>query len=151
MQHLTVFVLACFLGFQVIWNVTPALHTPLMSVTNAISGIIVIGALLQIGNGIVAGQGARGCLGADRDDQHLRRLLGHAPHAEDVPTGLTRSSWRSATSSSRTSAPRTLHPEPRRLEQAGDRAARQRLRRARHGDRDRGHRATALQSAASSC
>ncbi len=51
MQHLTVFVLACFLGFHVIWNVTPALHTPLMSVTNAISGIIVIGALLQIGNG----------------------------------------------------------------------------------------------------
>jgi NAD(P) transhydrogenase subunit alpha len=50
MQHLTVFILACFVGFHVIWNVTPALHTPLMSVTNAISGIIVIGALLQIGS-----------------------------------------------------------------------------------------------------
>jgi NAD(P) transhydrogenase subunit alpha len=48
MAHLTVFVLACFVGYQVIWNVTPALHTPLMSVTNAISGIIVIGALLQV-------------------------------------------------------------------------------------------------------
>lgn len=48
MSHFTVFVLACFIGYQVIWNVTPALHTPLMSVTNAISGIIVIGALLQI-------------------------------------------------------------------------------------------------------
>ena len=48
--HLTVFVLACFIGYHVIWNVAPALHTPLMSVTNAISGIIVIGALLQIGN-----------------------------------------------------------------------------------------------------
>ncbi len=48
MQHFTVFVLACFVGYQVIWNVTHALHTPLMSVTNAISGIIVIGALLQI-------------------------------------------------------------------------------------------------------
>ncbi|MDH3637180.1 MAG: Re/Si-specific NAD(P)(+) transhydrogenase subunit alpha [Gammaproteobacteria bacterium] len=48
MAHFTVFVLACFVGWQVIWNVTPALHTPLMSVTNAISGIIVIGALLQI-------------------------------------------------------------------------------------------------------
>ena len=48
MGHLTVFVLACFVGYQVIWNVSPALHTPLMSVTNAISGIIVIGALLQI-------------------------------------------------------------------------------------------------------
>ena len=48
MSHLTVFVLACFVGYQVIWNVTPALHTPLMSVTNAISGIIIIGAILQI-------------------------------------------------------------------------------------------------------
>jgi NAD(P) transhydrogenase subunit alpha len=47
--HFTVFVLAIFVGYQVVWNVTPALHTPLMSVTNAISGIIVIGALLQIG------------------------------------------------------------------------------------------------------
>ena len=48
MSHFTVFVLACFVGYQVVWNVTPALHTPLMSETNAISGIIVIGALLQI-------------------------------------------------------------------------------------------------------
>jgi NAD(P) transhydrogenase subunit alpha len=48
MAHFTVFVLACFVGYMVIWNVTPALHTPLMSVTNAISSIIVIGALLQI-------------------------------------------------------------------------------------------------------
>jgi len=48
MTHFTVFVLACFVGYMVIWNVTPALHTPLMSVTNAISSIIVIGALLQI-------------------------------------------------------------------------------------------------------
>ena len=48
MAHFTVFVLACFVGYMVIWNVTAALHTPLMSVTNAISSIIVIGALLQI-------------------------------------------------------------------------------------------------------
>ncbi|MGI9319376.1 MAG: Re/Si-specific NAD(P)(+) transhydrogenase subunit alpha [bacterium] len=48
MNHFIVFVLACFVGWQVVWNVTPALHTPLMSVTNAISGIIVIGALLQV-------------------------------------------------------------------------------------------------------
>jgi len=48
LAHFTVFVLACILGYMVIWNVTPALHTPLMSVTNAISGIIVIGALLQV-------------------------------------------------------------------------------------------------------
>ena len=48
MAHFTVFVLACFVGYMVIWNVTPALHTPLMSVTNAISSIIIIGALIQI-------------------------------------------------------------------------------------------------------
>ncbi|NET32176.1 MAG: Re/Si-specific NAD(P)(+) transhydrogenase subunit alpha [Cyanothece sp. SIO1E1] len=48
LSHFTVFVLACFVGWQVIWNVSPALHTPLMSVTNAISGIIIIGGMLQI-------------------------------------------------------------------------------------------------------
>ena len=48
MSHFTVFVLACFVGYQVIWNVSASLHTPLMSVTNAISGIIVIGALVEI-------------------------------------------------------------------------------------------------------
>ncbi|MDP2398138.1 MAG: Re/Si-specific NAD(P)(+) transhydrogenase subunit alpha [Burkholderiales bacterium] len=46
--HFTVFVLACFIGYMVVWNVTPALHTPLMSVTNAISSIICIGALVQV-------------------------------------------------------------------------------------------------------
>ncbi len=46
--HLTVFVLACFVGWQVVWNVTPALHTPLMSVTNAVSGIILIGGMLKV-------------------------------------------------------------------------------------------------------
>jgi NAD(P) transhydrogenase subunit alpha len=48
LAHFTVFVLACFVGYMVIWNVTPALHTPLMSVTNAISSIIAIGALVQV-------------------------------------------------------------------------------------------------------
>ena len=48
LSHFTVFILACFVGWQVIWNVSPALHTPLMSVTNAISGIIIIGGILQI-------------------------------------------------------------------------------------------------------
>ena len=46
-QNITVFVLAIFVGYHVVWNVTPALHTPLMSVTNAISGIIIVGAMLQ--------------------------------------------------------------------------------------------------------
>src|SRR5687767_14652894 len=53
--HFTVFVLACFVGYMVVWNVTPALHTPLMSVTNAISSIIAIGALVQISPGTAGG------------------------------------------------------------------------------------------------
>jgi H+-translocating NAD(P) transhydrogenase subunit alpha len=63
LSHLTVFVLACFVGWQVIWNVSPALHTPLMSVTNAISGIIIIGGILQLGTGS-AGFSATTILGA---------------------------------------------------------------------------------------
>ena len=51
MAHFTVFVLSCFVGYMVIWNVTAALHTPLMSVTNAISSIIIVGAILQISSG----------------------------------------------------------------------------------------------------
>lgn len=46
---LTVFVLACFVGYYVVWRVTPALHTPLMAVTNAISGIIIVGAIIALG------------------------------------------------------------------------------------------------------
>ena len=90
--RLSIFVLAVFVGYYVVWSVTPALHTPLMSVTNAISSVIVVGALL----------GGRG--GADRKRQrhdsgaglrlrrahvcirqHLRRLPGHPAHAGDVP------------------------------------------------------------------
>jgi len=51
MQHFIVFVLAVFVGFQVIWNVSHALHTPLMAITNAISSIIILGAIMQIGSG----------------------------------------------------------------------------------------------------
>lgn len=54
LTHLTVFILASFLGWKVIWDVTPALHTPLMSVTNAISGIIIIGGMLQISGDITS-------------------------------------------------------------------------------------------------
>lgn len=46
-QNITIFVLAIFVGYHVVWNVTPALHTPLMSVTNAISGIVIVGAMIQ--------------------------------------------------------------------------------------------------------
>ena len=48
LSHFTVFILACFVGWQVVWSVKPALHTPLMSVTNAISGIILVGGMLQL-------------------------------------------------------------------------------------------------------
>jgi H+-translocating NAD(P) transhydrogenase subunit alpha len=47
MQNITIFVLAVFVGYHIVWNVTSALHTPLMSVTNAISGIVIVGAMLQ--------------------------------------------------------------------------------------------------------
>ena len=92
--HFTVFVLACFVGYMVVWNVTPALHTPLMSVTNAISSIIAIGALVQIAPP-AAGEGANG-----RPDGLILWLAfaavltainmfggfcGHAPHAGHVP------------------------------------------------------------------
>ena len=55
LAHFTVFVLACFVGYMVVWNVTPALHTPLMSVTNAISSIIAIGALVQVAPPVAPG------------------------------------------------------------------------------------------------
>jgi NAD(P) transhydrogenase subunit alpha len=64
--HFTVFVLACFVGYMVVWNVTPALHTPLMSVTNAISSIIAIGALVQIAPPTM--------LGLNRPDEWIRWL-----------------------------------------------------------------------------
>ena len=67
LAHLTVFVLACFVGWQVVWNVTPALHTPLMSVTNAISSIIAIGALVQIAPPLMGGD-------ASRPDEWIRWL-----------------------------------------------------------------------------
>ena len=59
LSHFTVFVLACFVGYMVVWNVTPALHTPLMSVTNAISSIIAIGALVQVAPPLGAGAASR--------------------------------------------------------------------------------------------
>ena len=56
----SVFVLAIFIGYYVVWSVTPALHTPLMSVTNAISSVIIVGALLAVGVDAVAGQEGTG-------------------------------------------------------------------------------------------
>ncbi len=89
--RLSIFVLAVFVGYYVVWSVTPALHTPLMSVTNAISSVIVVGALLAVGVSLVANEfgadlgaclrfrGAGVCVG-----QYLRRLPGHPTHAVDV-------------------------------------------------------------------
>ena len=57
--HFTVFVLACFIGYMVVWNVTPSLHTPLMSVTNAISSIIAVGALIQVAPPLAGGAAGR--------------------------------------------------------------------------------------------
>ena len=82
---LSIFVLACFVGYYVVWSVTPALHTPLMSVTNAISSVIVVGALIAAaaaGSALV--EVARPGRGDARQHQHLRRLRGHAAHARDV-------------------------------------------------------------------
>ena len=56
---LSIFVLACFVGYYVVWSVTPALHTPLMSVTNAISSVIVVGALLAVGVELVTNDQGR--------------------------------------------------------------------------------------------
>ena len=79
LSHFTVFVLACFVGYMVVWNVTPALHTPLMSVTNAISSIIAIGALVQIcaPRAVAEGRLIRwfgGRRGGAHHHQHVRRL-----------------------------------------------------------------------------
>ena len=87
--RLSIFVLAIFVGYYVVWSVTPALHTPLMSVTNAISSVIVVGALLAVGVPIYRrGHGAGAPLrlpGADaRQREHLRRLPRHAAHALHV-------------------------------------------------------------------
>jgi len=71
LAHFTVFVLACFIGYMVVWNVTPSLHTPLMSVTNAISSIIAIGALIQVAPPLLVG-------GAGAADRPSRLILGLA-------------------------------------------------------------------------
>ena len=111
--HFTVFVLACFVGYMVVWNVTPALHTPLMSVTNAISSIICIGALVQIAPPSV-GDAHRHSHRHSRDrqhradrNQHVRRLRGDAAHAGDVPQIRRRTCFLSASFQSPMSAPRS--------------------------------------------
>jgi NAD(P) transhydrogenase subunit alpha len=80
-----IFVLAIFVGYYVVWSVTPALHTPLMAVTNAISSVIVVGALLAVGisaSGLATGFGFIALILAS--GEHLRRLPGHPAHARHV-------------------------------------------------------------------
>ena len=60
--NITVFVLAIFVGYHVVWNVTPALHTPLMSVTNAVSSVIIVGAILASGAGLSTPAGVLGAI-----------------------------------------------------------------------------------------
>ena len=85
MQHFIVFVLAVFVGFQVIWNVSHSLHTPLMAITNAISSIIILGALMQIGSGslLVILLAALSVFMAG--DQYFRWLSRDTAHACHVP------------------------------------------------------------------
>ena len=89
--RLAIFVLAIFVGYYVVWTVTPALHTPLMSVTNAISSVIVVGALLAVGvalspidSGLIWARVVRLRRAGPGLGQHLRRLPGHPAHAGDV-------------------------------------------------------------------
>ena len=86
--NFTVFVLAIVIGYYVIGKVHHALHTPLMSVTNAISGIVVVGALLQIGHGERRRHRAVVRRDPAGEHQHLRRIRRHPPHARHVLEGL---------------------------------------------------------------
>jgi hypothetical protein len=83
--NLIIFVLAIYVGYHVVWTVTPALHTPLMAVTNAISAIVIVGAMLAAAlTETTPGQDhGRAGRGAGRG-QRVRRLPGHAAHAGDV-------------------------------------------------------------------
>jgi hypothetical protein len=150
--HFTVFVLACFIGYMVVWNVTPALHTPLMSVTNAISSIIAIGALVQIappdaaGNrrpdGLILGWP---CRAGAHGHQHVRRLCSHAPHAGHVPqVRRTRTREKQHVPKSRyrrlPGRGHFVHPQPRWPVQPRNLTPRQSVRHGRHGAGRAGHR-----------
>ena len=83
---LAIFLMACFVGYYVVWNVTPALHSPLMAVTNAISSVIIVGAMLADRPGHQsAGRSAFGFIAVTlASREHLRRLPGDPAHAVDV-------------------------------------------------------------------
>ncbi len=83
--NLIIFVLAIYVGYHVVWNVTPALHTPLMAVTNAISAIVIVGAMLATGLTIGGTSKFFGTLGrAARGGERVRRLSRDTANARDV-------------------------------------------------------------------
>ena len=89
---LTIFVLAIYVGYHVVWHVTPALHTPLMAVTNAISAIIIVGAMLAAAlTESWMGKTARYISGRFSGGECLRWFLGHAAHAGDVSKEISAS------------------------------------------------------------
>ena len=128
----SIFVLAVFVGYYVVWSVTPALHTPLMSVTNAISSVIVVGALLAVGVALAADD--QGPIWARAfgfvalifaASQHLRRLPGHPAHARDVPEKEEVNTVMSANlvGASLSRRRRPLHPGAARTFEPGDQPA----------------------------
>jgi NAD(P) transhydrogenase subunit alpha len=137
LQHFTVFILACFVGWQVIWSVTPALHTPLMSVTNAISGIIVIGGMLQISGDARRRLDARRARRARRGHQHrggflvTQRMLRCFTGGSEMRHHLDRRLPHRG---------RAVHPLARRALEAGDGARRQHAGMRGHGARGARHR-----------
>ena len=84
MTEITIFVLAAFVGFEVISKVPTTLHTPLMSQTNAIHGIVMLGGLIVLGYADDGLEYVIGTIDRLRRDQHRRRLHGHRPHARHV-------------------------------------------------------------------
>ena len=82
--NLIIFVLAIFVGYYVVWSVTPALHTPLMSVTNAISSVIIVGALIATGAEGLKAASVRLLRRHPGGGQHLRRVHRHPAHARHV-------------------------------------------------------------------
>ena len=150
---LSIFVLACFVGYYVVWSVTPALHTPLMSVTNAISSVIIVGALIAAAAaGVPGAEMARPRRGGAGQRQHLRRLRGDRADARHVQEeGAQRVMRRPACDGAQhAGAPawvmlayldlgHLLHPRAARAVEPGELAARQPRRHHRHGDRAGDH------------
>ncbi|MFO0617878.1 MAG: Re/Si-specific NAD(P)(+) transhydrogenase subunit alpha [Polyangiaceae bacterium] len=95
--HLTVFVLSCFVGWQVVWSVTPALHTPLMSVTNAISGIILVGGMLHVSGSVTSPATLLGAIalllatinvaGGFLVTQRMLKMFSRSSSTDDSPSG----------------------------------------------------------------